>query len=351
MLTNGKRFTPYIYYVAFAVICAAVAGLITVFIGPGATGSGVAEIMGFLNGVNYPNVIKIRTLFVKVVGVVLAVVGSLCVGKEGPLAHIGTVIALMVIYMPLQSFRYFQNDHDKRTFIAAGASAGVSAAFGSPIGGALFTYELSKPTTFWTFRVIWLVFFTSAISTLTLAILTNLFEGDEVTLSSASVLKFGSTSQLESPISDVISSIIIGVITGLLGAFFIFANTRLALMRKKYINTPTKKVVEVIFFAFATASVFYLIPFMIPHCEDKTDAFREYYEFTCENDQYSPVATLLFNTEGGTIRSIMNNNLKTTYPDIILFIAVWYFFFVVTYGVWVPSGLFLPGIIIGCSIG
>ena len=29
----------------------------------------------------------------------------------------------------------------------------------------------------------------------------------------------------------------------------------------------------------------------------------------------------------------------------------WYFWTVVTYGVWVPAGLFLPGIIIGCSVG
>ena len=132
-----------------------------------------------------------RTGVVKIVGVVLAVVGSLCVGKEGPLAHIGTVAAMVIIYLPYSGFRMFQNDHDKRQFVAAGASAGVSAAFGSPIGGVLFTYEISKPTTFWTFSMLWLVFFASAISTLTLAILTNLYEGSEVTLSSASVLKFG----------------------------------------------------------------------------------------------------------------------------------------------------------------
>lgn len=75
--------------------------------------------------------------------------------------------------------------------MAAGAAAGVSAAFGSPIGGALFTFEISKPTTFWTFSMLWLVFFASAISTLTLAVLSNMYTGAEVTLSSASVLKFG----------------------------------------------------------------------------------------------------------------------------------------------------------------
>jgi H+/Cl- antiporter ClcA len=33
------------------------------------------------------------------------------------------------------------------------------------------------------------------------------------------------------------------------------------------------------------------------------------------------------------------------------FVCVWYFFFVTTYGIFLPSGLFLPGMIIGCGIG
>ncbi len=105
---------PYFYYTGFAVACALISTLLTVFVGPGANGSGVAEIMGILNGVNYKGVISMRTGAVKVVGVVLAVVGSLCVGKEGPLAHIGAVMAMVIIYMPYSGFLQFQNDHDKR---------------------------------------------------------------------------------------------------------------------------------------------------------------------------------------------------------------------------------------------
>ena len=77
----------------------------TLYWGPGAMGSGVAEIIGVINGVNYPAAINFNTLWVKVIGVVFAVAGGLTVGKEGPLAHIGANLgAALVVYMPFFSF-------------------------------------------------------------------------------------------------------------------------------------------------------------------------------------------------------------------------------------------------------
>jgi H+/Cl- antiporter ClcA len=65
------------------------------------------------------------------------------------------------------------------------------------------------------------------------------------------------------------------------------------------------------------------------------------------------LATLFFNTEGGTIRNLFK---KSKYFDIdalnlVLFGLVWYFFTITTYGVKIPAGLFLPGIIMGGAMG
>ncbi len=146
-----------------------VACAMTIFWGPGANGSGVAELIGYFNGINYPNVVGFETFATKVFGVVLAVVGGLCVGKEGPLAHIGANIGAVVVYLPLPRFDWFRNDTYKRNMMAAGCSAGVSAAFGAPVGGALFAFEISKPNVFWKFSVIWKVFLSCALSVFTLA--------------------------------------------------------------------------------------------------------------------------------------------------------------------------------------
>jgi len=82
------------------VLLGGTAACLTVFVGPGATGSGIAELMGYFNGVNYPKLIEVPTLFVKIFGMIFAVAAGLCVGKEGPLAHIGAIVGHLVVYLP-----------------------------------------------------------------------------------------------------------------------------------------------------------------------------------------------------------------------------------------------------------
>mmetsp|Transcript_54653 Transcript_54653/g.75068 ORF Transcript_54653/g.75068 Transcript_54653/m.75068 type:complete len:149 (-) Transcript_54653:116-562(-) len=146
----------------------------TIYLAPAANGSGVAELIGMLNGICYPGMIDPTTCFVKALGVVLAVAGGLCIGTEGPLAHIGACLATMVLYLPIKAFEEFQNDHDRRVFIAAGAAAGVSVAFGAPIGGTLFAYEISTPNTFWNFGMLWKIFLCCGTAVFVLAVLISL---------------------------------------------------------------------------------------------------------------------------------------------------------------------------------
>jgi H+/Cl- antiporter ClcA len=37
--------------------------------------------------------------------------------------------------------------------------------------------------------------------------------------------------------------------------------------------------------------------------------------------------------------------------EMFIYMSIWYLFTISTYGVWVPAGLFLPGMIIGCALG
>jgi len=156
IIANNKSFgLAMLTFVALSVLFGGIAALLTVFVGPGAVGSGTTELMAYLNGINYPKFIGVRTLFVKIFGTSLAVSAGLCIGKEGPLAHIGANIGQGVLYLPFNFLRKFRNNVNKREIACAGAAAGVSAAFGSPIGGTLFIYEVSRPSAFWSFELTW----------------------------------------------------------------------------------------------------------------------------------------------------------------------------------------------------
>lgn len=48
-----------------------------------------SQVKCYLNGIKMPHVVRLKTLFVKGVGVVFTVAGGLTVGKEGPMIHSG----------------------------------------------------------------------------------------------------------------------------------------------------------------------------------------------------------------------------------------------------------------------
>lgn len=56
-------------------------------------------------------------------------------------------------------------------------------------------------------------------------------------------------------LSDIHGPIVLGILGGLFGSFFINVNTRMSVFRKKYITTTTAKVIECGMYGLATMSV------------------------------------------------------------------------------------------------
>ena len=100
------------FYSFYGTILVLISTVMTLYWGTGAMGSGVADVIGVVNGINYPDAINIKTLITKIIGVVLAVVGGLAVGKEGPLAHIGANLGSGMVSLP--KLEYLRNNVAKR---------------------------------------------------------------------------------------------------------------------------------------------------------------------------------------------------------------------------------------------
>ena len=96
-----------------------------------------------------------------------------------------------------------------------------------------------------------------------------------------------------------------------MGSLFIYVNVTLAYHRKKKVTTNFRKLLEATFFAFLTASAFYSIVLArSDNCYPSGEATsaeieKEEVRFTCLEGYYNPLATLVFNTEGGTIRQFL----------------------------------------------
>ena len=104
LIDSNGPIASWLFYSLFSVVLVLISTTMTVWWAPGSAGSGVAEVIGWLNGVNYPDCINHKTLINKITGVVLAVAGGLAVGKEGPLAHIGANVGSAIVNLPSFEF-------------------------------------------------------------------------------------------------------------------------------------------------------------------------------------------------------------------------------------------------------
>jgi len=139
---------------------------VSVYIEPLASGSGIPEIKCFLNGLNIPRLVSIKTVLCKAIGIIFSCSAGLPLGKEGPMIHIGSGVAAAVsqggsqgmgLDASFSNVQDFRNDKEKRDFVSCGAAAGVAAAFGAPMGGVLFSFE--EGASFWTTKLTWRCFF------------------------------------------------------------------------------------------------------------------------------------------------------------------------------------------------
>jgi hypothetical protein len=60
---------------------------------------------------------------------------------------------------------------------------------------------------------------------------------------------------------------------------------------------------------------------------------------------------LFWASEGEIIKGLISSLIEVEISEIIVFFVCWYGLTCITYGTFVPAGLFLPGMILGCCVG
>lgn len=93
----------------------------------------------------------------------------MALGKEGPLVHLSCCFGNI---FPRFFEKYARNEAKKREILSAAAAAGVSVAFGAPIGGVLFSLE--EVSYYFGYKTLWRSFFCAMVAAVTLQLINPL---------------------------------------------------------------------------------------------------------------------------------------------------------------------------------
>lgn len=375
---SSKLISQNRYLLAFSVVTGVnlaltlFAAALVVYIEPIAAGGGVPEVKAYLNGVDVPGFLGPKTLFVKVFGSILAVSAGLELGKEGPLIHTGSCVASLLgqggskrYHLTWRWLRYFKNDQDRRDLVTCGAAAGVAAAFRAPIGGVLFALE--EIATWWGSALLWRTFFTTAVVAVVLKGFITYCEGGKCGfLGNDCLIMFDVSSvTFKYEFADLLPVLILGITGGIVGAVYNYLLGK-TLRLYSLINRkgPIFKMLLASAVSIFTSCCILGLPWlakckpcptveMITEECPSTDSRGNFKPFNCPAGQYNDLASLLFTTNAGAIKNIFSSGTGDEFhqSSLMLYFVGIFTLALVTYGLSLPSGLFIPIILIGSTYG
>ena len=318
----GSFIVEYIFYILYSILFAFCASVLVQNFASYAKHSGIPEIKTVLGGFVIRRFMGGWTLVVKSLGLCLAVASGLWLGKEGPLVHVACCCANLLMKL---SPSLNENEARKREVLSAAAAAGISVAFGSPIGGVLFSLE--QLSYYFPDKTMWQSFVCAMVAAVTLQAFNPFRTGKlvlyQVTYSSG---WHG---------FEMVPFAILGIIGGFYGGVFIKLNMRIAKWRKtsRWAGTP---VLEVLAVALLTAVVNFPNKFMRAQSSELVyTLFAECANLT--DDQLGICKTGAANA--GVIVLLLEAS------------AVGFLLASISFGLQVPAGIILPSMAIGALYG
>ena len=176
---------------------------------PDIAGSGIPQVEAELRG--QKNMCWWRVIVAKMAGCALAIGGGLALGREGPSIQLGSMVGKGVAKAGHRLLT------EERLLITCGAGAGLSAAFGAPLAGAIFSLEELHRN--FSAEVLLTTMAASAAGDFVAA---NILGLDPV---------FGISIENALPLRHYWSLVLLGIILGLFGAFY---NKTIAWMQDRF---------------------------------------------------------------------------------------------------------------------
>ncbi|KAK7493715.1 hypothetical protein BaRGS_00015044, partial [Batillaria attramentaria] len=327
-----------LFNVGFCII----ASCLTVY-EPVAGGSGIPEIKCYLNGVKVPRVARLHTLVAKAVGVLFSVAGGLFVGKEGPMIHSGAIIGAGVPQDGQGQARLCVGRSSGRRGCGVRSAHRRSAV--QPGGRFLILEPKTHLENVFLFHGGYLLlnFFLSGLDSNAWGYfyLPGLID--------FGVFKCQSRSddgcKLWSAV-DLLIFIVMGCVGGFLGALFNGVNGLLTMYRMRHVQKKHKvvRVLEAVLVVMMTTIIAFVAAMTLGDCRKIPDP-------TDTPGYYNDMATIFFNPQEVAIKQLFHQPGTFSMPSLGIFFICFFFLACWTYGVSVPSGLFVPSLLCGAAYG
>jgi chloride channel 3/4/5 len=288
-----------------------------------ATGSGISEVKCILSGFVIHGYLGFWTLFTKSVGLTLSVASGLSLGKEGPFVHIASCVGNIVCRIfP----KYENNEGKRREMLSCACAAGVAVAFGAPVGGVLFSLE--EVSYYFPSKVMFRSFFCAMVAAATLRAIDPFGTGK--------IVLFQVTYDKDWHFYEMLFFVLIGIFGGLYGAYF----TKLNMFWAKNVRAKTwmarHPILEVVFITVATAALSFFNGYTrMGGVELIADLFSECHEHE--------------SLEGLCVSQ--PSQIKPLILSILFAMVLKGLLTVVTFGIKLPAGIFIPTLAVGACFG
>ncbi|XP_034469997.1 chloride channel protein 2a isoform X2 [Hippoglossus hippoglossus] len=242
---DSNMLLQYIAWVTYPVVLITFSAGFTQILAPQAVGSGIPEMKTILRGVVLKEYLTFKTFVAKVIGLTCALGSGMPLGKEGPFVHVASLCAALLskfmaalfggIYMfkMEEPFEGSKNELRNTEMLSAACAVGVGCCFAAPIGGVLFSIEVTS--TFFAVRNYWRGFFAATFSAFIFRVLA-VWNQEEETITALFKTRF----RLDFPfdLQELPAFAILGIACGFGGALFVYLNRLIVecMRKQKTIN-------------------------------------------------------------------------------------------------------------------
>ncbi|XP_042632372.1 chloride channel protein 1-like isoform X2 [Cyprinus carpio] len=310
-------------------------------------GSGIPELKTILRGVVLKEYLTLKAFIAKVVGLTAGLGSGMPVGKEGPFVHIASICAAVLSKFMSFFSGVYQSPYCYTDILTVGCAVGVGCCFGTPLGGVLFSIEVTS--TYFAVRNYWRGYFAATFSAFIFRVL-SVFNKDAVTITAL----FRTNFRMDFPfdLQELPAFAIIGISCGFLGAFFVYLNRQVVLfMRRPNILTRFLTKHRLIFPAVVTLVITTLTfppgfgQFMAGELMP-----RECINSLFDNFTWTKIW-------GSSLPPGLGRSAVWFHPDVsifvilILFLIMKFWMSAVSTTMPIPSGAFMPVFVLGAAFG